>query len=1008
MATTDNNSDDEYDEGPTNHAHGLFVLPPSDPTKEAFDQIIRDAKENRLILTDKKYREGFKSTYQRHFELRVQPENQTIFHLLANSVGHKGLAFWLIKNHPQLLYMPDDNGRTPLYITIVTKNLNVLSAILDKFSGNMDTLLALPCNQGRNSIHAAIFHSLPVRYTLELIQRASESTLCAEDQDGLTPLHLAVEYNRSSETQKQVVEALLKQGDKSLDSFNATPSKLSVYQYHQHTRQNTERHLMAVLDGSQASPQRASQPKPGELHGFRAAQQQGVIPDSMRGRGLEYRLISQMSLPQGRGATHEEPDPFPPSHTEPIQQQQLVATKQTTEVEWADKIIQAVKLHYLRSTFQTKDHPQPRDQSLALRFLHGSNIQDWNLYFDYSKAAPLVHGSSFKQSFAHMRLDSVLRYVAFGKIELQTTTSPRETTSKLLAKRQSQQPKPGRGRTDLVFLFKWLRDKSVKHILKVVVDDWPKTPHSDKAIEDCLKSFEVECLEWRKFDLCPETLLVACRDVQHLHLWWSGNRAILRAWSAPDGLARLEKLTTVHIVWNSSEVLESADRILSYIDDFKLRLQKAVFDFELEKERAKLLPQDDTGRFAVPPGFDVSRREIEVESIEERSHDGDSLTAGARATPMRIANQRNLCAHKWLNCMDAFADEIQNVTVPQTQHPLLQKDVTVALIDDGVSIDTPTIVGKVIGGATFDRGQPDENGPSPYFVSASGHGTVMADMICRVCPTAKLYVFKLETHLSHDPLADGPGQNQIVARSATQAIHAAVDRGVDIISISWTVKKPKDRERDADLKDLGDAMKRALDAGILIFCAAGDAGNFSDEEYPYEFDRSRIIRIGAATDDGRPWERSGDTHSLNFIFPGCSVVSRHSSSNSPIPNHFQENTGSSVATALAAGLAALVLHCVRLAAIMSENAKERVNGNGVGGEGVVAGPVEAARLNNLKDYRNMKLVFQKIGVDREIGKFVEVWEYFEGPTDALRSGGAAKAWETVTSLAVRFVSSMKS
>jgi hypothetical protein len=116
------------------------------------------------------------------------------------------------------------------------------------------------------------------------------------------------------------------------------------------------------------------------------------------------------------------------------------------------------------------------------------------------------------------------------------------------------QPKPGRGRRDLPFFFNWLREKEVEHILKVIVDDSPERSHSDKAIEDSLKHFEVESLEWRKFDICPETLFTACRDVRHLSLWWSGNRAILRAWSEPEGLAKLVKLETVHLLWKSGEV----------------------------------------------------------------------------------------------------------------------------------------------------------------------------------------------------------------------------------------------------------------------------------------------------------------------------------------------------------------------------------------------------------------------------------------------------------------------
>lgn len=212
------------------------------------------------------------------------------------------------------------------------------------------------------------------------------------------------------------------------------------------------------------------------------------------------------------------------------------------------------------------------------------------------------------------------------------------------------------------------------------------------------------------------------------------------------------------------------------------------------------------------------------------------------------------------------------------------------------------------------------------------------------------------------------------------------------------MKNPKENERGADLQTLGNAIKKALDRGIVVFCAAGDAGIFTDEEYPYEFDRSRIIRIGAATDDGRPWERSGDTHSLDFIFPGCSVVSRNARLEGALPNDFHEKTGSSVATALAAGLAALILYCVRLAAILTENEDRSAAG--------AMSAVQLSHLDKIKDYRNMKAVFQSIGVDRELHKFIEVWDRFESPAESLRSAPST-ASEIIKQLAVVLVSGVK-
>jgi hypothetical protein len=202
-------------------------------------------------------------------------------------------------------------------------------------------------------------------------------------------------------------------------------------------------------------------------------------------------------------------------------------------------------------------------------------------------------------------------------------------------------------------------------------------------------------------------------------------------WDASE-VGFVRKFVGGYILTVKLQVLESADVIQSYVED---RTKSGVENLGTEE---------------------TPFRTIKVETIEENTRRSDQSTApGARAKPLSTTNQRNLSAHKWLNCMDAFADEIQNVAVPSTQEADLKKEITVALIDDGVNIDIPTIAGKVMGGATFDRGEPDENGPSPYFHSDTGHGTVMADTICRVCPTAKLYFFKLETHPTQDPVVEG-------------------------------------------------------------------------------------------------------------------------------------------------------------------------------------------------------------------------------------------------------------
>lgn len=68
---------------------------------------------------------------------------------------------------------------------------------------------------------------------------------------------------------------------------------------------------------------------------------------------------------------------------------------------------------------------------------------------------------------------------------------------------------------------------------------------------------------------------------------------------------------------------------------------------------------------------------------------------------------------------------------------------------------------RVIGGKSFCLRDEEQDFYSSYYVKGGGHGTAMADLICRVCPKAKLHILRLEDHLA------GKGR-QITARSAAK------------------------------------------------------------------------------------------------------------------------------------------------------------------------------------------------------------------------------------------------
>jgi hypothetical protein len=196
--------------------------------------------------------------------------------------------------------------------------------------------------------------------------------------------------------------------------------------------------------------------------------------------------------------------------------------------------------------------------------------------------------------------------------------------------------------------------------------------------------------------------------------------------------------------------------------------------------------------------------------------------------------------------------------------------------------------------------------------------------------------------------------------TALQAVQAAIDKQVHIISMSWTIKRT-DRNKD-DILELENAIDRAAHAGILMFCSASDQGATSDDSFPASARTKHIFKIGAAEASGVP-SKVVNLNDVDFIFPGHNVVKKSSYRESEEP--LRPLSGSSVATAIAAGFAALVLYCVQLGALntIEEKQQERL-----GDEEVTMRDYE-----DIKGHERMKQVF----ISQSSGaKFLEVWHVF--------------------------------
>lgn len=97
-----------------------------------------------------------------------------------------------------------------------------------------------------------------------------------------------------------------------------------------------------------------------------------------------------------------------------------------------------------------------------------------------------------------------------------------------------------------VSIFEWLKaDCGVRKIFTVDVKDDGPEPHTNAAIRRCLRGLNVDVLNWKKFDLCSDTVFVAAPTAREVHLYSRGNTAVLQAWACESGLARLTQASKI-------------------------------------------------------------------------------------------------------------------------------------------------------------------------------------------------------------------------------------------------------------------------------------------------------------------------------------------------------------------------------------------------------------------------------------------------------------------------------
>jgi subtilisin family serine protease len=226
--------------------------------------------------------------------------------------------------------------------------------------------------------------------------------------------------------------------------------------------------------------------------------------------------------------------------------------------------------------------------------------------------------------------------------------------------------------------------------------------------------------------------------------------------------------------------------------------------------------------------------------------------------------------------------EITAFNLPKAWEYTQGEGVVVAVLDTGVDLSHEDLFTNLLPGKNFVNNNDfpqDEN----------GHGSHVTGIICAsnneigvvgVAPKAKVIPVKVLDK-------NGSGNLQNVA----DGIIWATDQKVDFITMSLGSPNP--------VPVIHEAIKYAESKGVVVFCAAGNAGKTHQIFYPANY--KETIGIGAIDENFNRARFSCTGDDLDFLAPGVKILST-------VPtNWYAVLSGTSMANPFVVGMASLLL-----------------------------------------------------------------------------------------------------
>ncbi|KAI1819685.1 hypothetical protein F4861DRAFT_526015 [Xylaria intraflava] len=511
------------------------------------------------------------------------------------------------------------------------------------------------------------------------------------------------------------------------------------------------------------------------------------------------------------------------------------------------------------------------DMEKLPEILHESNEPFGELCFDISRFNSTSHTiSTFVDSvISHggtrklLSYEQTLRYVEFPPLDMRV--GDREIYKENSHFEQEH--------TEVFRILDWLREeKHVERIIRLKVPDRIVNPHNDLKMAKEIDRFKVEFLDWKVLDLSISMFSKEVKGrIKELHLYSSSNRAVLSHWFSSEGIKSLKKLETLEIKVIQETCTLRSCKVL--IDDIFSQVEILRKEFAPKlKARVESVPWYPTPKL-------VNLNEITYRIAPKLARWLNNLEV--------VVNQRKSMRDGLYNPTKVAILDNGILSIPPVSYDV-SKNGSFGHMKESHFEDNKSLWSHIQDGRSF---VVENSRLNPWQFASDPHGTQMANLICAIDPFCEMYVARV----AEDSLGITPDR-------VAKAIEWAIGMEVDVISMSFALGESS--------RALVNQMNKATEAGILMTCSTHDEGSRIVDAYPASLKGDSLsLMVLAACDEYGKLLRDVQDEKYHYRIRGQDVAA------GIIPFLKSDDTisGSSVSTALAAGLSSLVLTCNRLA-----------------------------------------------------------------------------------------------